>query len=63
MYWVEKFNNLCSGKTIKSIKEIDMHSANTCIEITFTDESKVTMEWDYMYDILFSSGNDKETIM
>jgi hypothetical protein len=63
MYWVEKFNNLCCGKTIKSIIEIDVRSANTCIEITFVDESKVTLEWDYMYDILFSNGNIKEIIM
>lgn len=63
MYWAEKFNNLCSGKTIKSIREIDMHSANTCMEITFADESKVTMEWDYMYEIIFFNGNDKEHII
>jgi hypothetical protein len=63
MYWIEKFNEICSEKTIKSIKEIDAHSANTCMEILFTDETKVIMEWDYMYEICFCNGNDKEVII
>ena len=63
MSWVEKFNNLCVGKTIKSIKELDTHSSNTRLEIAFTDKSKVTMEWDYMYEIEFCNGNNKEQII
>ena len=64
MYWVEKFHNLCSGKTIRSIRELDMHSANTRIEIVFTDDSKIELEWDYMYEIAFyNESKDKEIIM